>query len=180
MKTLQGLKPNKAPLGAGLLLLAAGAGFSVAANADEPVYTMTTIVDAAYGSKITAGRYEEAIEKITAKHDLTGRFSSNTNLCVAYTKTGNAEKALAACDRAVALASEMAFERGTGLPRSAQQRKRNTYLSLSLVNLGVLHAVNGQRKAAHAYFTEALKVGSLKRVARVNLARLGDVSSENA
>ena len=111
------------------LLFTALSCVSATASADEPVYTMTTIVDSAHGAEIAAGKYEQAIEKIAAIDDDVDTFFNNTNLCVAYTKTGNLDDALLACDAAVEQADSISFDRRSYLSKSftGKMREANTW-----------------------------------------------------
>ena len=160
------------------LLLTALSCVSVTANADEPAYTMTTIIDSAHGARIAAGEYEQAIEKIAALDDDADMFFNNTNLCVAYTKTGNVADASRACDAAVEKADSMAFDRHSDFPRSSQERMRRTYLALALSNRGVLRAATGDVDLARQDFVEALSVRERSSVAKTNLARLDKVEAK--
>ena len=153
------------------LLFTALSCVPVAASADEPAFTMTTITDSAHGAEIAAGKYEQAIEKITAA-DADGTYFNSTNLCVAYTKTGNVVDALTACDAAIEQANSMSFDRQSYLSRHAQERMRNKYLALALSNRGVLHAATGDVELARQDFVEALGVSARLSVVKTNLARL--------
>ena len=162
------------------LLFTALSCVPVAASADEPAFTMTTITDSAHGAEIAAGKYEQAIEKITAADD-DGTYFNSTNLCVAYTKTGNVVDALTACDAAIEQANSMSFDRRSysmSLDRqrysskSLQERTRKKYLALALSNRGVLHAATGDVELARQDFVEALGVSARSSVAKANLARL--------
>ena len=60
------------------------------------------------------------------------------------------------------------------------QRVRSRFLALALSNRGVLHAVAGERAKAHEDFTAALQIGKFTRVTRMNIARLGGATADNA
>ena len=137
-------------------LLAAG---PLTAGETDPVYTMTVIVDAAHGSKVAAGEYERAIEKITAGRSSRDAYSKQTNLCVAYTKTGALEKATAACEAALAIVLDGG-------------RHDRMYLALALSNLGVLHAAKGRTDIARRTFREAVELETRLAAPKINLARL--------
>jgi hypothetical protein len=69
--------------------------FSVSAGAEEQEkqYTMTAIVDSSFGHKVTAGDYEQVIQHITAPgYHRKDSFEAQTNLCIAYSKTGRSMK----------------------------------------------------------------------------------------
>ena len=55
---------------------------------------MTIIKNVSYSQKVARGDYDEAIEKLTARK-YRGRetYASKTNLCVAYTKSGDLDNA---------------------------------------------------------------------------------------
>ena len=69
-------------------------------------FQMAVIVDDAHGRAVVSGKYSTAIEKITAgKRKSSDDFSEQVNLCVAYAKTREIEKARNACDAAIAAMS---------------------------------------------------------------------------
>jgi len=160
------------------LLFTALSCVSTTASADEPAYTMTTIADSAHGAEIAAGKYEQAIEKIAAIDDDVDTFFNNTNLCVAYTKTGKLDDALLACDAAVEQADSISFDRRSNLSKSFLERSRRKYLALALSNRGVLRAATGDIDLARQDFVEALSVRERSSVAKTNLARLDKVEAK--
>ena len=141
------------PLALAAYLVAAG---PLAAEEADPAYTMTVIVDAAHGSKVAAGKYERAIEKITAGKSSRNAYSKQTNLCVAYTKTGALEKATAACEAALAIMLDGAKPRSNVLTATPSEKHDRVYLALALSNLGVLHAAKGNTDIARSTFREAV------------------------
>lgn len=157
------------PLALAMLLVI---GAPLAAHETDPVYTMTVIVDSAHGSKVAAGKYERAIEKITAVKSERNAYSKQTNLCVAYTKTGALDKATEACEEALAIVLDGADTRKVlaGTTQSARVDRR--YLALALSNLGVLHAAKGSTDIARRNFREALALDSGLSAPKINLARL--------
>lgn len=161
-----------------VLLFTALSCASATASADEPVFTMTTIIDSAHGAEIAAGKYEQAIEKIAAIDDGVDTFFYNTNLCVAYTKTGNVDDALLACDAAVEQAASMSFDRRSEFSKSFQDRSRREYLALALSNRGVLRAATGDVELARQDFVEALSATARLSVVKTNLARLDKVEAQ--
>lgn len=168
MNTLNRCNPT------GRLALAALFVFStpLAAHETDPVYTMTVIVDAAHGSKVAAGKYERAIEKITARKSARNAYSKQTNLCVAYTKTGALDKATEACEEALAIVLDGADTRDVLAGTTPSAKVDRKYLALALSNLGVLHAAKGSTDIAHKNFREALALNSGLSAPKVNLARL--------
>ena len=86
------------------LLASAGA---VAEDTLPTGYTMSFYADYAQGSAIEEGAYDVVIDKLTRK-DTRGakRVTSQVNLCVAYTKAKQIDKATEACDAAVTIAEQ--------------------------------------------------------------------------
>lgn len=148
----------------------------LAADEADPAYTMTVIVDAAHGSTVAAGKYERAIEKITARENTRDAYSRQTNLCVAYTKTGALEKATAACEAARALILEGGKLRGA----ASFEKHDRMYLALALSNLGVLHAAKGSTDIARRYFREAVALETGLSAPKINLARIAREATPNA
>ncbi|MDH3275476.1 MAG: hypothetical protein OEM64_08185 [Gammaproteobacteria bacterium] len=146
---------------------------STIAAADEPVYTMITMIDMANGAEVVAGKYEQAVEKITAKKGAVDAFSYNTNLCVAYTKLGDIENASLACEAAIEEASSIRVVRQSEFSRSFQRHTKKKYLAFALSNRGVLRAAMGDVELARQDFVEALTVDTRISAAKINLARLG-------
>ena len=144
----------------------------LAAQESDPSYTMTVIIDAAHGGKVASGQYERAIEKITASKSKRDPYSKHTNLCVAYTKTGELEKATDACEAALALTRDKKSPRRSKLGPAYAGRADRVYLALALSNLGVLHAAKGSPEIARKTFREALELDTGLSAPKVNLARL--------
>jgi tetratricopeptide (TPR) repeat protein len=144
----------------------------LAAEEPDEAYTMTVIVDAAHGGKVAAGKYERAIESITTAKRSGDAYSKQTNLCVAYTKTGALEKATAACEAALAIMLDGRKSRSTYVTPAHAERLDRVYLALALSNLGVLHAAKGSTEMARARFLEAVELHTDLSAPKINLARL--------
>ena len=144
----------------------------LAAQENAPAYTMTVIIDAAHGTKVATGKYEHAIEKITATKSTRDPYSRQTNLCVAYTKTGALDKATEACEAALAITLGSKKSRGSYSGSARSERVERTYRALALSNLGVLHAAKGSPEIARSSFRKALELESGLSAPRTNLARL--------
>ena len=144
----------------------------LAAQETDPAYTMTVIIDAAHGGKVAAGKYERAIEKITATKSARDPYSRHTNLCVAYTKTGELDKATEACEAALAITLGSKKPRSGHLGSAQFERNERMYRALALSNLGVLHAAKGSPEIARNTFRKALELESGLSAPRINLARL--------
>ncbi|HSN51798.1 MAG TPA: hypothetical protein VLS87_04655 [Woeseiaceae bacterium] len=150
-----------------------------AAEADE-VYTMTVIIDAAHGGKVAAGKYERAIEKITATKRSRDAYSKQTNLCVAYTKTGALERATAACEAALAIMLDGHKSRSAYFVPAQAEHAERVYLALALSNLGVLQAAKGSTDKARKTFLEAVELDTDLSAPKINLARLAKGEAPSA
>lgn len=155
-------KPHKVALALAFSALA----FSVSAGAEEQEtpYTMTAIIDASFGHKVSTGEYEQAIQRITAPgyHHLKDSFEAKTNLCVAYTKTGAIGQAVETCDAAVSELRNQTMKYGSS----------RSDLAVALSNRGVLRAVKGEEELARQDFLEAVELKSGIAAPSSNLARL--------
>jgi len=162
------------------LALAASLAVAAPLAAEEvgETYTMTVIIDAAHGTKVAAGKYERAIEKITAGKRSRDAYSKQTNLCVAYTKTGALEKATAACEAALTIMLDGRKSRSTYFA-PAEQADR-VYLALALSNLGVLQAAKGSTDKARATFLRAVELDTDLSAPKINLARVAKDSAPSA
>lgn len=144
----------------------------LAAEETEEAYTMTVIVDAAHGSKVAEGKYERAIEEIMAAKRSRDAYSKQTNLCVAYTKTGALDKATAACEAALAIMLDGGKSRGADVAPARAGKLDRMYLALALSNLGVLQAAKGSTDEAREMFLEAVGLETDLTAPKINLARL--------
>jgi Tfp pilus assembly protein PilF len=150
----------------------AAASTSAWSDTGAPRYEMAFFSDSHQGSKIENGKYQQAIEKISTKAGSGIALHAKTNLCVAYTKSGDIEAARIACEEAVVAAKT--FRK---VPRSdhametpAQMRAR--YLAIALSNRGVLRAVTGDFDAARADFDAALAQEARFSSVRANIEKL--------
>ncbi len=148
-----------------------GAGVS---HADAPSFTMTVFEDAAHGSKVVAGRYDSAIERLTRAPVRFGNdVEGLTNLCVAYTKSGKLDKAVDACESAVTLLEASDRELPTKAnARGYAQRQYATELAIALSNRGVLRVAQGQEELAAKDFEKAAELEAGVSAPAINLARL--------
>lgn len=138
----------------------------------KPNYEMAFFTDSAQGSKILSGKYEQAIEKINTKADPTASPLAKTNLCVAYTKSGNIEAAEIACEEAVVAAKSFRKVRRTDLGIETPAHTRARYVAVALSNRGVLKAVMGDFDAARADFEAALALRSSLASIHANIEKL--------
>lgn len=157
----------KAALVMAALTIAAGSAY-----AGRPL-VFTAIDTTRHGNDVLDGQYEEAIARIRQDGATDLGFSESTNLCIAYTKSGDTANALESCDRAVDIARETNamrwFARGYA-PYNA--RRKDLDLVIALSNRGVVHAASGDDALALEDLHEADALKSHLRVASKNLAVL--------
>jgi len=160
---------------AGALLLGALCAAQVASAHDvDSAFQMTVIKDAAYGGRVVSGHYDVAIEKITdGKIRPSQRFFASTNLCVAYTKSGDLDNARVACNEAVQFAPAE-----TALIQDYMADINRRYQALALSNRGVLRALSGDESLALQDFEMAISLkGGLSAPER-NLTHLRNRDAE--
>ncbi len=138
-------------------------------------YEMAFFSDSAQGSKILSGKYGQAIEKITTKIHGGDSLHVKTNLCVAYTKSGDIAAAEVACNDAVAAAKTFRKVRRSGFSVETSAQVRARYVAITLSNRGVLNAVKGNYDAARADFDAALAQQARVPSVRANLEKLDSV-----
>lgn len=113
-------------------------------------FRMVAAVNAPGGDQIVKGDYEAAVRRARADRSSAVDVAlwRATNLCVAYTMTGQAEDATGACDRAVELSR---------LPAAAGYSPANRGVERAWVhvNRGVERWLAGDLAAAEADFTTA-------------------------
>lgn len=158
-----------------LVLAATFSCAPVLAQDAQPVYTMTVIVDAAHGQKVAAGKYDRAIAKLAAKRGTSDAYSDHTNLCVAYTKTGEIEKATVECEAAVAEMRKKPTTKSRGYVPAHRVVANRMYLAVALSNLGVLEVVKGEPEAAREKFEEAIALDASISAPKINIARLARI-----
>ncbi len=149
-------------------------GTPLHAEEQQLVYTLTAIEDVSYGEAIVAGNYDAAIEGILSSAKVArGGFEAQTNLCVAYTRSGEFDKADASCDAAlVALKKRYRTSTVAGNIPFYSRRTHEKYLALALSNRGVLRVVSGEPDLARADFERAADLKFGLDVVDTNLAKL--------
>lgn len=148
---------------AGNILSTSVQAHELAAESPASRYKMAAVIDRARGNVVLAGNYEKAIEVLDSKSGK--RFASSTNLCVAYTMTGDLEKADIECDAALTLSEGSAVRRD---------------IAVALSNHGVVKAVRGDVKGAEQDFTRALEIDHKLREASDNLQILREAQVSDA
>lgn len=179
MKTLHRNRTTKNPgLVVLTLSLAAFAGTVQAADPDIKPFAMTVYEDSAYGHSILNGKFDRAIEKLSANSKATSIAKNATNLCVAYAKSRELDKAIAACDIAVAELTSKKLSMDKHPNRQVEFRASMlAELSIALSNRGVLFAVKGEHEKARKSFLTAIQLDFDRSQAQENLVRLNSVES---
>lgn len=158
---------------------------SVPALADDTVsqgYIMTVYSDMAHGQKVLDGAETRAIQRLSRNGKArVGYLEGQVNLCVAYAKTRQAEKAVEACDSAI----ESSLKQAQRLEQTRKFGRRSTQvadtgLAIALTNRGVLHAIAGEENDARAKFEMAIDLESTEQSARANLALLESRLTKNS
>ncbi|MFT5711338.1 MAG: tetratricopeptide (TPR) repeat protein [Halioglobus sp.] len=106
------------------------------------------------GSEIMAGEYAAAIETILTTASLDSKYDKSTNLCAAYTAQKEFGLAEHQCHLSLRL-SESANVNAHLSGRSYLARREGK--AVALINLGVLHALQGNNQEAREYFESASK-----------------------
>ncbi len=158
--------------------LSALAGLAQAADDGDKPFAMTVYQDSPYGSSILKGKFDRAIRKLSANPKTTSTPKNATNLCVAYAKSRKLEKAIAACDVAVAELSS----KKTAMAKHPHRHGElwaavQSDLSIALSNQGVLFAVKGEHDRARKSFLNAIELEYDRSQAQQNLERLDFVES---
>ena len=135
-------------------------------------YEMAFFSDSDQGPKIENGKYEQAIQKINTKTASGVALHAKTNLCVAYTKSGDIEAAEIACEEAVVAAKSFRKVRRSRHAAETPAQMRARYLAIALSNRGVLKAVKGDLDAARADFDAALAQEARFSSVRANIEKL--------
>lgn len=178
------MKPKHTYAAIVALLLAATVSTTVVAmSAEVRPLTMAVIIDSAHGKKVTSGHYEQAIDRLTRQGAGRGsRFEAHVNLCVAYVKTSEIQKASNACDAAIAKVKErehLAIRHRADRSEVAVAYKSD--LALALSNRGVLKAATGDSDLARKDFLDAMQLETrLAPMIRNNLERLNQMDNTQA
>lgn len=153
----------RAAFGGGFLTLLIASG----AQADDTraAYVMSVIADQAHGERMLSGDYLQAIDFINSPGEKRHGFAASNNLCVAYTKTHELEKAGQACANALRLSRKVA-----GAWHYPYGVRGDHALALS--NRGVIRAITGDAEGARSDFEQAIKLNDDLTAAAGNLAWL--------
>ena len=145
-------------------------------------YVMIVYSDRAQGEFVLEGNHEKAISTLLRREDGSpAGFADQVNLCVAFTKTRQLEKATRFCDLAVARSDRQARRLVTNYALGQHARQvAATDRAIALTNRGVLHAIAGETDAAKDLFEEAQDVKVIGTHAHNNLARLQTTSGNSS
>lgn len=157
-------------------------GFAMVASTaiadDAPKFTMTVFEDVALGADIIAGHYDKAIDAASVDMSKNDVIRIESNLCVAYAKTGEIERAERACDAAIAaIRAKKSFYRYRLSDESAGHARKR-FMAIALSNRSVINAVKGDYAAARKDLDMAQELDTQLAVVKINLERL-DIAEQN-
>lgn len=133
----------------------------VQAELTPTAYTMSVIENHSEARDVLRGEYSRVTESRDTSTTFVGNsFSMQTNLCVAYTKTGEFDSAKAACETAVELTRKSLRRSRHQQSISYSQRSYRRDLALALSNRGVLRVFSGEAEMAQQDFIEANRLKS--------------------
>ena len=160
----------------------AAIGFAMAVSTaiadDAPKFTMAVFEDVSPGADIIAGHYDKAIDAMSAGVSKNDAILTESNLCVAYAKSGAIERAERACDAAIAaIKAKKSFYRYR-LEDESAGHARKRYLAIALSNRSVINAVKGDYAAARKDLDMAQELDTQLAVVKINLERL-DIAESN-
>jgi tetratricopeptide (TPR) repeat protein len=141
-------------------------------EAERPRYQMAVFSDIAHGMKILSGEYDQAITKIHTNAQSADELHVQTNLCVAYAKSGDIDAAEDACDEAVVAAKSLHSSHSSSFIGVSSAQLRARYLAITLSNRGVVRAISGDLEAAREDFDAAMAQRSGVSTIKANLERI--------
>lgn len=147
------------------------------AAAGPSAFRMLVVDDTSSGRKVLSGDFDAVIDGFSAdKVRVQNTFATYTNICVAYTKSKQVEKAIEACDLAVAH-SEKVYKQVDESRKSTRTKRQQARedLAVAMSNRGVLFAVSGKDDKAMESFETAVKLDADQRYARANISRLSEL-----
>jgi Flp pilus assembly protein TadD len=147
-------------------LLPAVLAGSLAYAAEAGAYEMVAYLDGPGSEALFDGRYADAVETARAARPKTSEagLRASTNLCVAFTLSGDLRAADEMCSRALRLARRVDASSGDGIRRGEESGKARS-------NLGVLKALRGDKEGAAEDFRRSALISRWDGATR-NLAEL--------
>jgi tetratricopeptide (TPR) repeat protein len=160
---------RKGPALAALISLLGTA--SVMAETGAPTgFVMNYYEDTAQGALVEDGAYEAVINRLAMRStDSARRVADQINLCVAYTKTKQIDKATVSCDLALARAGKKVSRQSLLESYRTARERADAERAIALINRGVLHAVNGETEEARELFELAADLETRNESAEMNL-----------
>jgi tetratricopeptide (TPR) repeat protein len=148
------------------LVLAATACFAMAPGMAHalPAFEMAAAVDAPGGQYLADANYMAAVSAVTASRSRASpleRMWLESNACVAHTKLGQPERATAACDTALNLAS---MRYGA----SDSRQDLNRHLAFVHANRAILRRAAGNLEAAESDMQMALALAPKNELVQAN------------
>ncbi len=154
--------------------VATALALSALTSAAEPSYEMISYVESPSGALVKAGEYARAIDVATKR--LRGSpehlLVEQTNLCVAYTVTGDYANARSSCDAALALA------RHVDASRARRTFPMDHETAKAMTNRGVLKALSGDVVGAADDFRKATAMSIALAAPERNLARIDGATGD--
>lgn len=160
---------RKGPALAALISLL-GSASAMAETGAPTGFVMNYYEDAAQGALVEDGAYEAVINRLAARStDSARRVADQINLCVAYTKTKQIEKATVSCDLALDRAGKTVVRHSLLESHRAAKERADLERAIALINRGVLHAVKGETDEARELFELAADLQMRNESAEMNL-----------
>jgi tetratricopeptide (TPR) repeat protein len=147
------------------------------AAAEPSAFRMLVVDDTLSGRKVLSGDFDTVIDDFSAdKVRVQNIFATYTNICVAYTKSKQVEKAIEACDLAVSH-TEKVYKQVDGSKKATRTKRQQARenLAVALSNRGVLFAVSGKGEKAMESFETAVRLDADQRYVRANISRLSEL-----
>lgn len=177
MKPLTKLVSNKLLTRSALVLVTTLSINATHAESESVAYAMSVLEDSTGAKDILRGDYGQVIENLaTSTPRAAGKFATQTNLCVAYTKSGDFSSAEHACDSAVAVTRKALAEVRGSYSAGFTQRSLRRELAVALSNRGVLRVHSGETELAGQDFVEASEQKSGLLEPYANLSRFVEAS----
>ena len=154
---------------AGILAFTSG-GYASDGLVGAEAFELSITEESLGGNEIMAGEYASAIETILTTASLDSKYVKSTNLCAAYTAQKEFSLAESQCNLALHLSKWDSV--GARLDGRAHLSRREKN-AMALINLGVLHALQGNNQEAREYFDSASrKSRRLKATSQRNINSL--------
>lgn len=144
------------------------------AQSSKPVFGMAVFLSSHFGPEIESGKVDAAIEALESEEPADpDDYERSSNLCVAYIKAKDLQKATNACDEAVRQVQNQtdSLAEKKFVPRKKRVALKED-LAVALSNQGVVTALNGDLEQAEKLFQESIELVSRDKMVKGNLERL--------